>query len=153
MLFRSGYYAATQYHLETVRKQAAIYRERLAALGKDVSKAVVAVNRTTFVAETDEQARREGRACVTHVLDSYRSFRALTDEHGTPYPADMDLFEKLGEEVYFCGSPQTVAASIARYVEAGVTRFHLRVSMADLPLKHAERTVRLLGEHVLPKFR
>lgn len=148
-----GWYAATQYHLDVIRRQAAHYREHLAAHGKDLNKAVVAVNRTTFVAETDEQARREGRPYVSHVLDSYRSFRALTDSEGNTYPPEMDLFEKLGEEFYFCGSPETVAASIDKYVEAGVTRFHLRVSMGDLPLRYAERTVRLLGEAVLPKFK
>ena len=148
-----GWYAATQYHLDLIMRQAALYRERWSALGRDASTAVVAVNRTTFVAETDHEARREGKHYVGHVLDSYRAARALTDGPGNPYPAQADLFETLGEEHYFCGSPETCAASIAKYVEAGVTRFHLRVSMGDMPLELATRTVRLIGERVLPKLR
>ncbi len=148
-----GWYAATQYHLGVIRRQAAIYRERWSALGRDASAAVVAINRTTFVADTDAEARREGKRYVGHVLDSYRAARALTDDQGNPYPPQADLFETLGEEHYFCGSPEICAASIARYVEAGVNRFHLRVSMGDMPMELAQRTVRLVGEKVLPKFR
>ena len=40
-----------------------------------------------------------------------------------------------------------------RYVEAGVNQFNCRVSMGDMPIEMVERTVRLLGEEVLPRFR
>jgi alkanesulfonate monooxygenase SsuD/methylene tetrahydromethanopterin reductase-like flavin-dependent oxidoreductase (luciferase family) len=147
-----GWYAATQYHLDVIGRQAALYRERWAALGRDPAAAVVAVNRTTFVAETDDAARREGRRYVAHVLDSYRAVRALTDGQGADY-SGADLFETLGKEHYFCGSAETCAAQIAEYAAAGVTRFHLRVSMGDMPIELARRTVRLLGQRVLPNFR
>ena len=39
-----------------------------------------------------------------------------------------------------------------RYVEAGVTQFNLRVSMGDMPVALVERTIKLLGEEVLPQF-
>ncbi len=115
-----GWYAATQYHLGVIQRQAAIYRERWSALGRDATAAVVAVNRTTFVSDTDEEARREGKAYVGQVLNSYRAIRGLTDDQDNPYPPEADLFETLGEEHYFCGSPETCAANMSKYVEAGV---------------------------------
>lgn len=152
--YGDGWYAATQYHFELIKSQARRYRELLVTLNRDPAQATVAINRITFVAETDEQARREGKAYVSHVLNFYAQFGALRDAKGNPLdPQQCDLFEAVGDELYFCGSPETVAESIRRYQgEAGVNQFNLRVSMANMPVELAARTVTLLGEHVLPQF-
>ena len=65
---------------------------------------------------------------------------------------NSDLFELVGDEVYFAGSPASCIKSMERYVEAGVTQFNLRVSMGDMPVALVERTIKLLGEEVLPQF-
>jgi len=148
-----GWYAATQYHFELIKKQAHRYRERLADMDQDPANAIVAINRTTFVAETDEQARREGNPYVSSVLNFYAQFGALQDGQGHSLDPQKDLFEMVGDEIHFTGSPETVRESIRKYVEAGVTQFNLRVSPGDLPLALAARTVTLLGERVLPHFR
>jgi len=147
-----AWYGATQYHFEVIKRQAARYREALQANGSDPAKATVAINRTTFLAPTDEQARREGKPYVSEVLNFYAAFGAVTDAQGNSLDPKTDLFERVGDEVYFAGSPASCIKSLERYVEAGVTQFNLRVSMGDMPIELVERTIRLLGEKVLPHF-
>ncbi|HZS08455.1 MAG TPA: LLM class flavin-dependent oxidoreductase [Blastocatellia bacterium] len=151
--YGAGWYGATQYHFALVKKQAERYREKLAASGKDPESGIVAVNRTTFVAETDDEARGEGRPYVSHVLNSYASYSALTDASGNPLSPGPDIFEATGDDHYFCGAPESVLTSIRKYVEAGVNQFNLRVSMGDMPIEVAARTVTLLGEQVLTHFK
>ncbi|MEE8350558.1 MAG: LLM class flavin-dependent oxidoreductase [Acidobacteriota bacterium] len=148
-----AWYGATQYHLDTVTKQAHRYRELLAAKGKNPSDAVVAVNRTTFLAETDEQARSEGRPYVSQVLNFYGKMGLIQDNQGNTLDPQEDLFEAVGEEIVLVGSPQRCLDSIKRYQqEAGVNQFNLRITMGDMPLELAQRTVTLLGEKVLPQL-
>ena len=86
------------------------------------------------------------------MLDFYARFGAITDADENPLDRGADLFELVGPEVYFVGSPPSCIASIERYVEAGVTQFNLRISMGDMPVPLVERTLKLLGEQVLPHF-
>ncbi|MFN0121468.1 MAG: LLM class flavin-dependent oxidoreductase [Blastocatellia bacterium] len=152
--YGAGWYSATQYHLALITRQARIYREHLAALGKPVANGIVAINRTTFVAETDAAARRDGKPYVSQILNFYGSFGAITDAAGNPLPVAADLFETTGAEQYFCSSPETVRAAVQRYVdEAGVNQFNFRVAMGDMPVELIARTISLLGEQVLPYFR
>lgn len=145
--------AATQYHFELIKLQARRYREALQARGADPSGATVAINRSTFLAPTVDQARREGKPYVTDVLNFYAAFGSITDAAGKPLDRKTDLFERVGDEIYFVGSPASVIESIERYVEAGVNQFNLRVSMGDMPAELVERTIRLLGDQVLPRFK
>ncbi len=148
-----AWYGATQYHFELIKRQALRYRQALEASGGDASGATVAINRTAFLAPTDDQARREGKPYVSDVLNFYAAFGAVTDAEGNSLDPKTDLFERVGDEVVFVGSPATCINSIERYVEAGVTQFNLRVSMGDMPTELVERSIRLLGEQVLPRFR
>lgn len=148
-----AWYGATQYHFEVVKRQARRYREQLAERGADPAAATVAVNRTTFLAASDDQARREGKPFVKQVLDFYARFGGITDAEGNALDRNADLFEKVGDEIYFAGSPATCVNSVQRYVDAGVTQFNFRVNMGDMPVELVQRTVKLLGEEVLPNFR
>ncbi|MDA2932833.1 LLM class flavin-dependent oxidoreductase [Acidobacteria bacterium AH-259-D05] len=149
-----GWYGATQYHFEVIRRQARRYRELLSAKGQDPSSATVVINRTTFVAETDERARTEGKPYVGQVLNFYGQMGLIQDGQGNPLDPQTDLFEATGDEMYFAGSPETCLESIRKYhEEAGVTQFNLRISMGNMPLELVQRTVTLLGEHVLPNFK
>ena len=54
------------------------------------------------------------------------------------------------EDVCLVGTPDEVRQRMERYAAAGVTRFELRVAPGDMPLELVERTVRLVGEKVMP---
>lgn len=149
-----AWYGATQYHYEVVKRQASRYRQALEQRGKDATKATVAINRTTFIAPTMEQARAEGKAYVSQVLNFYGAFGAITTADGESLdPKTTDLFEAVGEEVHLTGTPETVVAGLQRYIDAGVNQFNLRISMGDMPKQLVERTLRLLGEEVLPHLK
>lgn len=148
-----GWYGATQYRFERIRTLAGQYRAARTLLGQDGTQGTVAVNRTTFVAESDEVARREASPYVNEVMNFYASFGSILDAAGKPVPAGSDFVNVLDDNLVFVGSPDAIAASIAKYVDAGVNLFNLRVAMGDMPVEKIERTVRLLGEQVLPRFR
>ncbi len=76
----------------------------------------------------------------------------LTDNDGNVLSAKEDLFELVGPELIFVGSPETRIESIKRYEEIGVNQINLRVTMGDMPLELADRAVALFGEQVLPHF-
>ena len=153
MEFGSGWYGATQYHFNVVERQARRYREALEEAGQNPEHATVAINRTTFLAPSSAEARKEGKPYVNQVLNFYGSFGAITDAEGQSLdPKTTDLFEAVGDEVYFVGDPASCVASMQRYVEAGVTQFNLRISMGDMPKALVRRTLQLLGEEVLPQF-
>jgi alkanesulfonate monooxygenase SsuD/methylene tetrahydromethanopterin reductase-like flavin-dependent oxidoreductase (luciferase family) len=146
-----GWYGATQYHIDVIKRQADNYLALLAGKGQDPSKAMVAINRIAFVAETDELARTEGKRYVSQVLNFYARMGLLQDGQGTPLDPQTDLFEAVGDEICLVGSPESVLESIRKYQEiASVTQFNLRISMGNMPLELMQRTVTLLGEHVLP---
>ena len=146
-----GWYGATQYHIDAIKRQADHYRVLLSAKGQDPSGATVAINRIAFVAETDKRARAEGKLYVSQVLDFYARMGLLQDGRGTPLDAKTDLFEVVGDEICLVGSPESIIESIHKYQEiAGVTQFNLRISMGNMPLELVQRTVTLLGKHVLP---
>ena len=139
-------------HFEVVKRQAAAYRAALAEKDPSASH-TVAINRTTFLAPTVDQARADGKPYVTDVLNFYGRMGAITDAEGNKRDPNDDLFEIVGDEVHFTGDPASCIESMQRYVDAGVTQFNCRVSMGDMPVELVERTVRLLGEEVMPEFR
>ncbi len=154
-----GWYAATPYPLAGIRDQVLRYRTALEEAGKDASAPTVAVNRLAFLAETDAEARRQGGDYVEATLQKYAALFDPTSVRGADAgvthlrAASGSLLDAVGGEVCFVGSPQTVRASVQRYVDAGVTDFELRVAPADMPIALVTQTVGLFGEHVLPAFR
>lgn len=145
--YGDGYYAATQYRLVAVTEQIARYRAALAELGKGQERPVIAINRLCCLAETDGQAIEEGRQYVTRVLRAYASSGALKED-----PDNPRLLERVLGEVALVGSPETVYRQMQPYVEAGVTRFELRVAPGDMPSDLVARTIRLAGQHIIPRF-
>ncbi len=148
-----GWIGATQFHHRLIKLQAERYWDRMAAQGKGRETGTVAINRTCFVAESDQAARKQGKPYVSQVLGFYGRMGAITDNQGNALDPNDDLFELVGPEIYLVGSPATCVTSIRMYEAIGVNQINLRVTMGDMPLEVAERTVTLLGEEVLPHFR
>jgi alkanesulfonate monooxygenase SsuD/methylene tetrahydromethanopterin reductase-like flavin-dependent oxidoreductase (luciferase family) len=145
--YGDGYYAATQYRLPAVAEQIVRYRTALAELGKPADRPVVAINRLCFVAPSDEEALREGRAYVCEVLRRYARGGALSEN-----PDDPKLLERTLGDVALVGSPETVRRQMQAYADAGVTRFELRVAPGDMPAELSARTIQLAGEQIIPHF-
>ena len=151
--FGDGWYGATQHSFDLVKKQSLRYRELLSQQGRDPDSATVVINRTAFLAETDEKAKRESKPYVTELLDSYSRLGLIRDNQGVPLKPSPDLLESVGDTMYFVGGPESCLESVRKYhQQAGVSQINFRVSMADLPLEWAKRTVTLLGEEVLTRI-
>lgn len=148
-----GWIGATQFHYQLIKKLAGLYWQRLADQGKDAARGTVAINRTCFVAESDSTARAEGKAYVSQVLNFYGRMGLITDDSGQALDHQQDLFERVGAEIYIVGSPATCRQTVEMYAAAGVNHINFRVTMGNMPLAMAERTVELLGREVLPHFK
>ncbi len=146
--YADGYYAATQYLLPRVAEQVSRYRAALAEVGKPADRPAVAINRLCFLAESAEKAIEQGRPYVTKVLRAYASRGAL----GPHQPEDPRLLENTLGDVCLVGTPEAVCQQLEGYAAAGVTRLELRVAPGDMPLELVQRTVKLVGERVIPRF-
>jgi len=128
-----GWYAATTYPLPLIERLAARYRTLCADAGRPVG--TVAANRFFVLAASRAEAER-----------SAKPYRAALDEHyGVPAEAHGD--------VYLVGDPEHVNRLLEGYAAVGVTQVAARVAPAGLPVRHAIRTVRLLGREVVPAWR
>jgi probable LLM family oxidoreductase len=125
---------------------AELYRRALDDLGSP--QLPIGVHSPGFVADTDEGARE--------LLFPY--FKAQRDrigrERGWP-PTTRDQFEaEVATGAVFAGSPETVAAKIARTAQAvGINRFDLKYSNGALPHEHLMRAIELYGSEVIPRVR
>lgn len=124
-----------------------LYYESLERFGKP--RQPVAVHSPGHVAATDEQAREE-------LWPHYRAMMTrIGAERGWP-PMGRDHFEReAGPEGALCvGSPETVAAKIARTVTAlGLSRFDMKYSAGTLPHAALLTSIELFGTRVAPMVR
>jgi probable LLM family oxidoreductase len=125
---------------------AELYRRALAELG--TPELPIGVHSPGFIADTDEDARE--------LLFPY--FKAQRDrigrERGWP-PATRAQFDaEVADGAVFAGSPETVAAKIARTAQTlGLSRFDLKYSNGALPHEHLMHAIELYGNEVIPRVR
>jgi len=142
-----GWYSASGDPFDHVKQQADRYRRELVRAGKDPSRARIAVNRVALVAETDTEALHDADLFLGEIVRRYGGSMGAT--------ATSDVAaagRAFGADTALVGSPETVASSIARYAQAGVTDIQLRVAAAHVPLAVAMRTIQLVGHHVVPSL-
>jgi alkanesulfonate monooxygenase SsuD/methylene tetrahydromethanopterin reductase-like flavin-dependent oxidoreductase (luciferase family) len=146
-----GWYGATEYHFAIIKRRAQQFRKLVSQRHGDASAKTVCINRLTMLAETDEQAKKEGKAYLDPLLNFYRSIDHLKDQDGVSLDPVKDFIRLIGEEFCLVGSPESCLLRIKKYCnEAGVNHFNFRVRFSDMPLELTRRTITLLGEEVLP---
>jgi probable LLM family oxidoreductase len=125
---------------------AELYRRALAELG--APELPVGAHSPGFIADTDDEARE--------LLFPY--FKAQRDrigrERGWP-PATRPQFDaEVADGAVFAGSPETVAAKIARTAQTlGLSRFDLKYSNGAMPHEHLMHAIELYGTEVVPRVR
>ncbi len=158
-LFGDGWYAATSYPLPAIAEQVDRYRAELAKADKQADRPIVAVNRLTFLAQSDAEARRQGGEYVEATLQKYAAMFDPAQVRGADAGVTHlrgqsgSLLDAVGRDVCLVGGPDTVRTTVQRYVDAGVTDFELRVAPSDMPIPLVVQTVTLFGEQVIPSFR
>jgi probable LLM family oxidoreductase len=123
-----------------------LYHRALTQL--EVAKLPVGVHSPGHIAETDKQAREE----------LWPHYRKLHDRIGRERgwgPTTRDRFESEADHgSLYVGSPETVAAKIAKTVTAlGIDRFEMKYSSGTLPHSKMMTSIGLYGEQVVPRVR
>jgi probable LLM family oxidoreductase len=124
-----------------------LYLKTLEKLGQP--QLPIAVHSPGHVAATDEQAR-------TELWPHYAAMiNRIGGERGWPPVSRAQFDREAGEDGALCvGSPDTVAAKIARTVRAlGLSRFNLKYSAGTLPHAAMMNSIELIGAQVAPRLR
>jgi probable LLM family oxidoreductase len=123
-----------------------LYRRALHDFG--TAELPIGVHSPGFVADSDDEAKE--------LLFPY--FKEQRDrigrERGWPPTSRQQFESEVANGAVFAGSPETVAAKIARTVQTlGLSRFDLKYSNGALPHEHLMRAVELYGTEVAPQVR
>jgi probable LLM family oxidoreductase len=124
-----------------------LYRQALERFGKPAQP--IAVHSPGHVAETDDEALRD-------LWPPYEAMMTrIGGERGWP-PVTRQHFEReAGPDGALCvGSPETVAAKIARTIKTlGLSRFDLKYSNGTLPHDTLMKSIELFGTRAIPRVR
>ena len=108
----------------------------------------VGVHSPGYVAETDEQARR----------DLFPHFKKIRDrlgkERGRPPVTGRDFENEIEYGSLYAGSPQTVADKIAKTVQTlGISHFQIKYSAGTMDHEKLMQSIELFGSRVVPRVR
>ncbi|AXZ22394.1 LLM class flavin-dependent oxidoreductase [Staphylococcus warneri] len=123
-----------------------IYKSVAESYGHDPSQLPISVHSWGYIADTDEQAKREFFPSLKAHQD------VLGRERGWP-PFDEQAFEReIGSEgAIYLGSPETVAQKIIETVKTlGLNRFMIHTPVGSMPHEKTMHSIRLFGEKVKP---
>ena len=110
--------------------------------------------RHVYVAETDDQARREAKAAFADSIDNFNYLRLVHgDTSGrAAYLADFEA--RLAEGLHIVGSPDTVKQQVQEHLQVtGSNYFVGSFCFGTLTGAQTLRSVRLFAEEVMPACR
>jgi alkanesulfonate monooxygenase SsuD/methylene tetrahydromethanopterin reductase-like flavin-dependent oxidoreductase (luciferase family) len=133
-----------------LRRQLALFHATRRDAGRPPAREVPLI-RECCMAPTAAAALAEGRSHLEAKYGAYRSW-----EQDKALPADdqwSTRFDELGRDRFLLGDPARVREEIARYrEELGVTTLIVRVQWPGMAQPAVLRSIRLLGEEVLPRL-
>jgi alkanesulfonate monooxygenase SsuD/methylene tetrahydromethanopterin reductase-like flavin-dependent oxidoreductase (luciferase family) len=137
--------------LATLERQQALFAQTRRAGGRPPAAAVPLI-KECHVAPTTAAAMAEARPFL---MAKYRAYQGWEQDKALPPGERFDLaFEELARDRFVIGDPERVLDELARYRErVGVTAFILRLQWPGLDQGRVLRSIRLLGERVLPRLR
>ena len=133
-------YATTE-HMAELADSVTAFRDAFADGGGDPRDATVPFGLHTYVADSFEQARAEGRVAMERYV--------RTRLYARQRPFDT-LVEK---QLIAFGSPDDVIRVARDYERAGLTDFLAIMNFGGLPHGRVLRSMELMARHVLPVFR
>jgi alkanesulfonate monooxygenase SsuD/methylene tetrahydromethanopterin reductase-like flavin-dependent oxidoreductase (luciferase family) len=134
--------------LPTIERQLTLFRETRAGLGRPPARDVPLI-RECYVAPEGAAAAAEAAAFLA---PKYRAYMSWEQDKALPAGESFDLgFAALARDRFLIGDPAQVREEIARYRERlGITSLIVRVQWPGMDQARVLRTIRLLGEQVLP---
>ncbi|HET8576572.1 MAG TPA: LLM class flavin-dependent oxidoreductase [Methylomirabilota bacterium] len=135
----------------TLERQLALFRETRQRLGRPPATEIPLI-KECYVAADSATAVAEARPFLEAKYEAYRRWeqdKALPDGEGFD-----PNFEALARDRFLLGDPARVREEIARYRERlGVTTMIFRLQWPGMDPAKVLRSIRLLGEQVLPHLR
>jgi alkanesulfonate monooxygenase SsuD/methylene tetrahydromethanopterin reductase-like flavin-dependent oxidoreductase (luciferase family) len=118
-----------------------------------------------FCHEDRERAYELSRDPLNRYLESVVTSASpwLTGSSSVDYPGYDKIIEQLSEETFesqvekgaaFVGTPDDINEQISDYIEltGGFEVASLQINFNDLPIEHAENSMKLFGKKVIPNF-
>ena len=146
--------------IDTLRHRLGRYRETMASSGINEEAAEAAqdqtwVQRALFVSDSDQHAREVGAQALVRYRRHLDAARRDFNPGGLPPrdPSQPLPVADMVEHAYLAGTPETVAGQIEELRDAGARNLLLNVNVGQIPADQVEKSMRLFGEKVLPKFR
>ena len=143
--------------IETLRHRLQRYREAMLEEGFAVAAVEQALEATwaqrgLYVADSDNEALEvaAGPSAVTVTISRRRGvcITPVAYRRASPAPPPAEVVE----HAFVAGTPKRVAEQIAALKHAGVRNLLLNVNVGQLLPEQVERSMRLFGEKVLPRF-
>ena len=141
-----------------------IYRNAWKEAGHKGSGKVILAHHM-FCHEDRERAYELSRDPLNRYLESVVTSASpwLTGSSSVDYPGYDKIIEQLSEETFesqvekgaaFVGTPDDINEQISAYIEltGGFEVASLQINFNDLPLEHAENSMKLFGKKVIPNF-
>jgi len=144
------------------------YRAQVEERGRTARPEDTPIMVMAYVADTDEDAEREGKG---HILYYFNNLMRTSGRYLMPpgYVSNEEFAKRVaGANVHgtadwddltansrvVCGSPETVAKAIGRWVEdAGTTRVICNLHLGDMPHWKTVKNLTLFAEEVIPRLR
>ena len=111
--------------------------------------------RALFLADSDQEALEIATAALERYLEHLLEARIMYNPGGVPPrpPGQAPPPGEIMEHAFLAGTPETVAEQIAELRDVGVRNLLLNANVGQIPPDQVEKSMRLFGEKVLPKFR
>ena len=135
---------------ETLSKQVQLYRKAAHEAGQPTDTALP-INRELYCANTTQQALEE----AAPYLDSkYKEYGRWGQDKVLPGSENFQIdFSQLLQDRFIIGSPEHCINEIGRLKQLGVGIATFRMSWAGMPVELSLKSMKLLAEQVIPKFR
>ena len=119
------------------------FRQEAAAHGRLERIQSYPIIRETYVSTNRAQAEREaGR----FIRDEYVDYSRYLEFFGA-------MFEDLRQKAFLWGSPDDIAAGIDNLAAAGFDHFIFRMSWLGMPFSLTIKSLELLAQEVIPRYR
>jgi alkanesulfonate monooxygenase SsuD/methylene tetrahydromethanopterin reductase-like flavin-dependent oxidoreductase (luciferase family) len=134
-----------------LRRQLALFHATRQALGRSRA-ADIPLIKECVIAPDAGTALAEARP---YLEAKYRAYQRWKQDEALPEGETFDLsFEDLARDRFIVGDPSRAVDEIERYrARLGITELSFRVQWPGMPQSAVLRSIRLLGEKVLPKLR
>ncbi|MDP7386741.1 MAG: LLM class flavin-dependent oxidoreductase [Nitrospinota bacterium] len=135
-----------------LKERMVAYRDELAKVGRPFEDLENPLFKEAFVGDTTDQAWEDSKDGTLYNYKEYLSWGHLQDDEGREVRDFNEAMETLRRR-FIIGSPRHVINECERYSEElGIRHFIFRMQGPVTPHEKVIRSIRLMGEEVIPHF-